>query len=520
MLTDQADLSRVRRLISRVLPEGSALRVNVVANFVGRAWTVVLGFLFVPVYLKLLGIEAYGLIGVFATLQAVFGLFDLGMGVTVNRELARLSAISEMQRDRQSVLRTLEVCYWTVSILTGILVFASSSVVATRWIQSGSLGRDTVREALRLMGLVLALQLPFSFYQGALLGLQRQVLLNIITVACGTARMAGTALVLWLVSPTIQAFFACQLIVSVMQTCAISIATWITIGGWRRAPVEFARLAAMWRFALAISGNAVVGIALTQIDKVILSRMLPLEQFGYYALAGTVASIMWQPIIPLNQALYPQFAQLFEKGAEGALAALYHRACQLMSVLLGPLALIVMLFSYQLILLWTGNAEVAAGAYVMAALLVAGTTLNGLASVPGYLQSAAGWPQLVMYTNLISAIALVPTLVIATRHYGGVGAAVVWVLLNTGYVLFNVPLMHRRLLRNERFAVYMKDVAFPVLAAAAVAGILALGFPAAASPVTRVGYLVMIWVAASMAAASAAPRVRALLTNPERGVRA
>ena len=39
-----------------------------------------------------------------------------------------------------------------------------------------------------------------------------------------------------------------------------------------------------------MSGIAVLAVILTQMDKVILSRMLPLEMFGYYALASTVAT--------------------------------------------------------------------------------------------------------------------------------------------------------------------------------------------------------------------------------------
>ncbi len=40
---------------------------------------------FIPLYIKFLGIEAYGIIGFFTTLQAMFTLLDLGLGYTLNR---------------------------------------------------------------------------------------------------------------------------------------------------------------------------------------------------------------------------------------------------------------------------------------------------------------------------------------------------------------------------------------------------------------------------------------------------
>jgi len=46
---------------------------------------------FVPLYIKYLGIEAYGLIGVFAILQAWLRLLDMGMKPAINREMARFT---------------------------------------------------------------------------------------------------------------------------------------------------------------------------------------------------------------------------------------------------------------------------------------------------------------------------------------------------------------------------------------------------------------------------------------------
>ncbi|MDE2320337.1 MAG: hypothetical protein KGL31_00215 [candidate division NC10 bacterium] len=42
---------------------------NIVANTLGKGWSMLMGLVFVPLYIKFLGMEAYGLIGFFATLQ-------------------------------------------------------------------------------------------------------------------------------------------------------------------------------------------------------------------------------------------------------------------------------------------------------------------------------------------------------------------------------------------------------------------------------------------------------------------
>src|SRR5207249_8225559 len=64
--------------------------------------------------------------------------------------------------------------------------------------------------AVRLMAVGLLVQFPVAFYNGCLIGLQRQVKLSVINSVSATLRAVGAVLVLWLVSPTIQSFFAWQ----------------------------------------------------------------------------------------------------------------------------------------------------------------------------------------------------------------------------------------------------------------------------------------------------------------------
>ena len=69
------------------------LKKNIAANFSGSIWQSLMSLAFVPLYIKFMGIESYGLIGIFATLQAMFVLLDMGLSATLNREMARLSVL-------------------------------------------------------------------------------------------------------------------------------------------------------------------------------------------------------------------------------------------------------------------------------------------------------------------------------------------------------------------------------------------------------------------------------------------
>jgi O-antigen/teichoic acid export membrane protein len=194
---------------------------QLIANFTGNAWTALLALAFVPLYIRFLGIDAFGLVGFYTTLQNVMMLLDLGVTPTINREPVRQTASGA-----RDLVRTFEPPYWVVGIALGAVLAASAGMIATFWIRSDRLPVEEVRRAVALMGLSTALQWPLSFYQGGLMGLQRPILLQGVNAAAATVRGVGAVLVLWLVSPTITAFFVWQAISAALHTLTAAACLW------------------------------------------------------------------------------------------------------------------------------------------------------------------------------------------------------------------------------------------------------------------------------------------------------
>ena len=88
---------------------------NVTANFTSSIFVGLMNLAFIPLYIHFMGIEAYGLIGFFSTLLSLFALLDLGLGATLNREMARLGAQENKVPDMRDLLRTLEIPYWAAA---------------------------------------------------------------------------------------------------------------------------------------------------------------------------------------------------------------------------------------------------------------------------------------------------------------------------------------------------------------------------------------------------------------------
>jgi O-antigen/teichoic acid export membrane protein len=491
----------------------SLLKRNIIANFAGQGWAALMALAFVPIYIKFLGIEAYGLIGFFAMLQASFQILDLGLSQTMNREMARYSVSPDKASEMRDFVRTFEFGYWAIGIAIGAAVLVASPLIAEHWIKAGTIPVSTVKRTVTIMGFVTAFQWPLSFYEGGLMGLQRQVLLNGLKITMSTLSGGGAVLILLLVSPTITSFFTWQIIVSAVHVVLYTVFLWRSLPPSDRGPrFNMQTVRNVRRFAAGMSGIAVSAIILTQLDKVILSKVLSLEMFGYYTLAGVVSSAV--PVMltgPIFNAIFPRFTALASMQDEPSLKILYHQGSQLMAVLVLPVAFVLSFFSFDILLLWTGNNITAGIASPIVSVLVIGMALNALMTLPYALQIAHGWTSIGLFITTFLIITLVPVIYFLAMRYGAVGAASAWVVLNSIYMLIGLPLTHRRLLKGEAWLWLRKDIVPPLLTVLVVVSLGRWLVTSPMSPITSLITIASILFCALSAATLAAPQISSWL---------
>lgn len=463
----------------------SRLSSNLIANLVGRSWSALLSLALVPVYVHFLGMESFGLVGFFATLQATSQILDLGLSTTINREMAKLSVDEQNASTRNDLLRTFEVVYWGMAALLFCLIWCLAPALALHWIKPGSLPPETVTQAIRLMAATLALKWPSNIYNGALMGLQHQISVNLLVIVSSTISGAGAVAALAWWSPTIGTFFGWQLSANAAMTLATAWWTWKSLvrsPAVQRARFRRSIITSTWRFAFGSSGIAMLGMLLTQADKLVLSAVLSLEQFGYYTIAWLVAGSLTTLIVPVFNSVFPVFSTMVARKDQAGLCAEYHRAARTMAALIFPPALLVAWFSHDVLFTWTRSATTASVAAPAMCILMIGTCLNGLINVPYALQLAHGYVRLSLIFNLASLIVYVPMVYWGAILYGPAGAAAGWLILNASYVLVAIPLIHRRFLPAQQWRWYFSDNLEPLLLTVLVVGISELMSQWTASP--------------------------------------
>ena len=488
----------------------SRLKWNIAANYVGVAWTAAANILTVPLYVTFMGIESYGLVGFFTMLIAACSILDIGLQTTISRELALMDKLERKEQRARDLVRTLEIVSWAVAFLNAVIVCALAPSISAHWLRPEQLSQPTVERSIILMGLAMALGHPYTLYNGGLLGLQRQVLTNWISVAFATTRCIGAVLVLWLISPTVEAYLLWQIPVFLARTISTSLCLKRALPkAGSRAKFRREHLASLWRFSLGVSGAAVLALILDQADKIVLSKLLSLEMFGYYSLAWTLAfSLVGLTVEPIRDATFPLFSQCSEIGDRETLKSLYHVTCQAAASVLLPVTVIVVLYAGDILLIWTGNEVTALRTCSLLQLLITGMALRGLMSLPAALQFSSGWTRLIIKMNSLAVVVFVPLVFILTSSRGAVGAATAWIFLYSGYLLAGITLMHRRVLRGEQKAWFLVDCGVPLCASLAI-GYMSIWFaPLKASIFVMLPFMALVLLSAVAASLGAAPDTR------------
>lgn len=439
----------------------SAVNRNLFANYVGQGWTALINLAIIPVYISLLGMESYGLVGIFAIVQACFAALDAGMTPTLNREMARYAAGSHTKQSITDLVRSIEVLCGALLLVLISLGLLGADWIARHGVGTNSLPHETVANALRMIAVVAALRMVEGVYRGAILGLQRQVWVNVSTAGLATLRAAGAVAILKWIDPSVGAFFAWQAIVSLLAVVMFARTTHRALPK-ARARFSLQALSGVKGFAGGIVGTSLLALALSQFDKLLLARLLPLETFAGYSLAATVANSLYQLVNPVAQAYYPRLTELATQQDRTGLASSYHMGAQLLAVAVLPAAMLLIVMGQPILQLWTSDPALSTSTAPLLALLAAGCLFNGVMHMPYMLQLAHGWSSFAFRTNAISAVIYVPVLFLVTRHHGAIGAASCWLVLNLLVVLISVPFMHRRLLPLEMGRWYVQDLLLPL----------------------------------------------------------
>ncbi|UOG92014.1 MAG: oligosaccharide flippase family protein [Candidatus Thiothrix sulfatifontis] len=437
------------------------LKRNIVASYASQIYITSVGILTLPLYIKYMGAEAYGLVGFFAMLQAWFALLDLGLTPTIARETAKFRAGGYDGLYYRQLFRALNLLFFGIAIIGGILLFFNAEAIGNHWLKIEKLSITEVSFALQVMAISVALRWMTGLYRGVVSGSELLVWLSGFNAFIATLRFLVIFPVLWHFGATPTVFFSFQLFVAIIEYCGLflkSRSLLPKLGKAQQIGFSIKPIKNVLQFSLGIALTSGLWVLVTQTDKLIMSKLLTLEEYGYFTLAVLVASGIMMISAPISSSIMPRMTKLYEEGKQDELIALYRKSTQLVTVIAGSIAIILAGFSETILYLWTGNKHIVETAAPILTLYAIGYGILAVSAFPYYLQYAMGKLRLHVIGSILYVAVLLPILFWATEQYGMVGAGYAWVIANITYLFGYTQIVHNKYAPNIHLSWLVKDV--------------------------------------------------------------
>jgi O-antigen/teichoic acid export membrane protein len=442
------------------MSETISIKKNVAANYLSQIYFVLLSFVMAPVYLSYLGTEAYGLIGFFTMLSGWIQLLDMGLTPTIVRQAALYRGGQITGGQLRSFLRGLEVIFGIVSVLVAAAIAGGTHLIATRWLKVGHLPISDVEIAVAIMGITVPMRWVAGLYRGVMIGFERMTWLATYNIAMASLRFIGVLGAFWAFGVSARVFFTYQFAAAMADLLGAMVMSHHLVGRTRGAGEGFswAPLRANASFSFTIGFVSTAWVILTQADKLVLSKALPLALFGMFSLAVAASSAINIVGGPVSQALLPRLTKLFAEGKDDGAFGLYGNATQMVCVIVFPAVTALVFLAEPILRAWTGHADIARHAAPILRLYAIGNGASAVGSFAYYIQYARGDVRLHFIGNAVVLVILIPAFIWAGFRYGGVGTGAAWAAVNCLYLLIWVPVIHAKFLHGRHWAWLARDV--------------------------------------------------------------
>ena len=403
---------------------------NTLANLGGQLLAPVISLAMVPVYLAYLGMEPYGLIGFFSALLLLLGVFSQGITHALQREFARRDHLEGQKPGMRRLAHTFERVYGGFGLAAAVAIACGAGYISHEWIQSNQLDSRTVEWAIYLLAIRIAVSFPQGVYLSIFIGTQHQVQSNAITVA---VTIIGTLINLAVVilTQSIVALYTAEVLTSMALVLILRRRSFGILPDRASSdPGVFSTrdVKAIARPSAGIMWTSGIGVIITQIDRVLLSKLVALSQLAVYnagIAGGRLISMLYMPFLT---AAFPETCQIASRGDKSELTRHITRNATVVSALTAAFAFPVCFFAPDILLTWTRQVVISEEGWRIMVVYILGSLALSNASVFYMLQMALGS---VHYSALFNTVALLwypPMIRALIEQRAGEGAAWAWLI--------------------------------------------------------------------------------------------
>lgn len=441
-----------------------AFKLNIISGFGNQAVASTLNIISIPYYIKYLGIESFGLIGIMLLLQTFFNVADIGLGATLTRNIASCDVSEKSRNSASNLIKSIEIISIATSLIIISIIVLGSSLASNIWIKPTAIDTSEIAKIFYCFSIIISCKFLEGIYKSGLMGLNQHTVYNLIASINNVSRTILSIVLIVYIAQDVIYFFILQAIFAIISVVCLKLAFYRNTPYYLKFGV-FSRseLIKNKKFMLGIFLSSLISLSITQVDKLILTKILSLSQYGHYMLAFSAAGILYIVAYPVTQAYYPRMCRLIALEKYNELTIIIQQCTRLLTILVSAILVTLLIGSVDILNFWLKNENLSNQINVMLIVISLGNFASCINLIISNLSHALGNTSTPNIINIMIMVCVIPVLLCVVPIWGGEGAASIWAIMALTQLIF-MTIYFNKLKSFDRIKWATCNVAWPMIA--------------------------------------------------------
>ncbi len=435
------------------LTRGRLLAKNTLITLLGQGAPALVALVTIPILIRSLNVDRYGLLSLCWAVFGYFALFDLGIGRAIIKLVSERLGSEDAGEIPPLVWSSLTLML-IISLIGMLILMGLTPIFVSRIFE---IPFELEQEA-RISFYILAAGLPIitlgSGVKGVLEAQQRFDLTNLVQAFLSIFTYAGPLLVL----PWSQSLVGVVAVLMATRLLALGV---LLVMAFHTLPQLKARIAfrrsdvqRVLKFGSWMTVSNSISPIMVYLDRFIVGTLISVGGLAFYTTPYEVVTRLWLIPASITQVIFPALSNCLVKDPPRAKVIAQYGYKFVIAVLL-PVILCFITFAREGMHLWLGP-EFALKSTSILQIFSLGVFFNSLARVPFSILHAAEKPKITAMIHLGELPIFLFFLWILTNRFGLVGAASAWTLRMVMDLLLMTLFAYRVL--PDRKPIYLNGV--------------------------------------------------------------
>ena len=393
-------------------------------TFLSQIVVIVLAIIVIPVVVKQLSMEEFGVLSLLWGVIGYFSLFDFGLSRAVTKYVAEIKN-SNSSFDTTKAIQNSILLSIIIGIVSGILFFLFSNLVVKEWLKIPEKFLGSSIQSFYIASFSVPAVVIYGTLRGIFFAYDKVRVANLFQLSMGILQWSGTLICVLLGFHLVEIIFVTVVVRIFIAVIGIFILFKIENNLNLKFNLDFKIVKQFLNFGGWITISQTISPLYMYLDRFLIGIFSSISVVGFYTLPHEAMSRM--SILPtsISTVVFPMLSN-FQNDKKQFLKT-YTQSFTLLFLLLFSVVLFFIFFSNEILSLWVGE-KIAKESALVFMILLCGFFFNAQAQISATVIHSIGKPSVTAKFHLFELLFMIVLNLIFIPQFGIIGAAIVWSL--------------------------------------------------------------------------------------------